>query len=110
MINVCGSEGGEGNNFQQVLVLSKRFQKHKHTKSLHKPVMSTEPNKKETKESAFIDDVIDNKLSDAEQQRRLITEARKRRELMKAFNLHDDLTEVWATSYKPEDKQEKKDR
>ena len=40
--------------------------------------MSTKP--KETKESTFIKETIDFKLSDAEQQRRLVNDARKKRQ------------------------------
>ena len=65
--------------------------------------MSTKPKEKK-KESSFIDESIDTKLSDSEQQRRLIKAARDRRERMKALQVHNDLIAAWALSYEPEDK------
>ena len=66
--------------------------------------MSTKPTEKTTKESNFIEESIDMALSDVEQQRRLRNEARKRRALMEALRVHEDLIKVWLLSYKPEDK------
>ena len=98
-MSLCG-ERNFGESF--ILVFETADSNTKHSYKTN--TMPTKPTEKQ-KESKFIEENIDMAVSDVEQQRRLINEARKRRALMEAaFRVHEDLIKVWSLSYKPEDK------